>query len=146
MKIKDILQVKGSQVWMINMSQSVQDAIRMLTEKKVGALLVSDDAGVEMTGIISERDIICGLNNSPKSPAEMKISDLMTRRVIVASPEDDIQQIMTTMTEKRVRHIPVFEQNRLEGMISIGDVVKALIQDSAHEIQCLKEYVYGPGQ
>ena len=142
MKLKDVLREKDSKVWTVSARQTVHDALRILVERKIGALLVLNDAG-KIAGIISERDIIRGCFQNAAAIETMPVSKLMTQNVFVASPEDDIRVIMATMTEKRVRHIPVLENGELKGIVSIGDVVKSLLQDSEHQIKFLKEYIYG---
>lgn len=143
MKIKDILQVKGSKVWMIKENQTLHEALHVLIEQKIGALLVLKEKGQEISGIISERDIVRGCYFNRRKWDSVLVKDLMTRQIFIASPQDDIQQVMSTMTEKRVRHIPVLSEGELQGIVSIGDIVKFLLQDSEHQIQHLKQYLYG---
>ena len=143
MKIKDILRHKGPKVWAVKVDQKIYDALQILVNQKIGALLVFDDKG-NIAGIISERDIVraCYLG---KAVNDILVSELMTRKVITASPEDNINEIMEVMTENRARHIPIVSGGKLEGLVSIGDVVKALLEDSAHQIRFLKEYMHGSG-
>ncbi len=143
MKLKDILKVKGSKVWMIKSSQSIHEALQILVTQKIGALLVLDEKKESIIGILSERDIVRGCYARLKKMDKAPVSDFMTRKIVTASPEDDIRDIMAVMTQKRVRHIPVLEDNKLYGIVSIGDVVKALLEDSEHEIRHLKEYMFG---
>lgn len=143
MKIKDILQAKGSKVWMIKETQTLHEALHVLVEQKIGALLVLKENDQDIAGIISERDIVRGCYFNRKEWDSVPVKDLMTRKIFIASPEDDIQQVMSTMTEKRVRHIPVLSEGELQGIVSIGDIVKFLLQDSEHQIQHLKQYLYG---
>lgn len=142
MQLKDILREKGSEVWTVQAKQTVHEALRILVDRKIGALpVLSEDRHI--VGIISERDIIRGCSRDMKHVDALPVSKLMTKNVFVATPEDDIRVIMATMTEKRVRHIPVLENGELRGIVSIGDVVKVLLQDSEHQIKLLKEYMYG---
>ena len=145
MKIKDILQAKGSKVWMVRENETIQDVLHVLVSQKIGAILVSDEKGEKIAGIISERDIVRGAFSWGDKLSKMPVSKLMTRHVIVGSPEDDITQVMDLMTEKRLRHLPVVDGGRLRGIVSIGDVVKILMRDAEHEIRHLKEYMYGGG-
>lgn len=145
MKLKDILKVKGSKVWTIKASQPVRDALQTLVNQKIGALLVLDEKG-GIVGIISERDIVRGCFENGKELDGMPVSQLMTKEVVIGSPEDETSYIMGVMTQKRVRHIPVVAGGKLQGMVSIGDIVKSVIEDSQYEIHYLKEYIYGPGQ
>ena len=142
MQLKDILREKGSRVWTIQAKQTVHDALRMLVSHKIGALLVLNE-DEKIVGIISERDIIRGCFEDVAHVEKTPVSKLMTKNIFVAAPEDDIRVLMATMTEKRVRHIPVLENGELKGIVSIGDVVKSLLQDSEHQIRYLKEYIYG---
>ena len=144
MKIKDILGHKGPQVWAVKANQKIHEALQIMVNQKIGALLVFDNKG-GIAGIMSERDIVRGCHLNSKGLDNTLVSELMTRKVIIASPEDNINEIMQIMTEKRVRHIPVISGGKLEGIVSIGDVVKALLEDSAHQIRFLKEYMHGSG-
>ncbi len=144
MKIKDILGHKGPQVWAVKANQKIYEALQIMVNQKIGALLVFDDKG-NIAGIISERDIVRGCYLKSKGLGDTLVSELMTRKVITASPDDNINEIMGVMTENRVRHIPVISSGKLEGIVSIGDVVKALLEDSAHQIRFLKEYMHGSG-
>ena len=144
MQLKDILRNKGSKVWMIQEDQTIHEALQILVKQKIGALLVVDDAD-KIAGIISERDIMRGCYANSKELDAMPVNKLMTKNVILGRPEDEIRQVMETMTKNRVRHIPVVADGKLEGIVSIGDVVKALLEYSEYEIKRLKEYMYGPG-
>ena len=143
MKIKDILKTKGSKVWTIQANQKIHDAVHILITERIGALLVLDEKG-GIAGIISERDIVRGCYHHTGGLNTTLVSELMTKDIITTSPEDNIGDVMGLMTENRVRHIPVIENGKLAGIVSIGDVVKFLLEDSAHQIQSLKEYIHGP--
>ena len=143
MKIKDILKSKGSRIWTISSTQSVQEALQILVTQRIGALLVTDQKVENIVGILSERDIVRGSYAHTKNPRDIKVREWMTRRVVTCSPEDDVSHVMSLMTDKRVRHVPVAEGEELLGLVSIGDVVKAILEDSHHQIRYLKEYVYG---
>ena len=142
MKIKDILKIKGSKVWTVKSSQTVREALHFLMNQNIGALLVTEASGT-IVGIISERDIIRGCYERGAKIESARVSEFMTRDVIIASPEDEINDIMGVMTEKRIRHIPVMTEGKLDGLVSIGDVVKSLLKDSEHQIKYLKEFMYG---
>ena len=145
MKLTEILKAKGSKVWTIKEKQTILEALKVLVEHKIGALLVYN-AKNEFVGIISERDIMRGLYQKAKTWDSTLVEEWMTKNVIVAKPEDDTSYIMGVMTQNRVRHIPVVtNEGKLEGMVSIGDVVKSQLQDSQYEIHYLKEYIYGRG-
>jgi len=142
MKLKDILAKKGSKVWTVKANQSIREVLDILVNQKIGALVVLDDKK-NVTGIISERDIIRGCHDSIKELDGMPVSRLMTQKVIIGSPEDETGYIMGIMTQSRIRHIPVVEKGKLVGLVSIGDVVKSVIEDSQYEIHYLKEYIQG---
>jgi CBS domain-containing protein len=141
-KLKDILKHKGSRVWSVNTHQTVRDAVEILAAQRIGALLVMDDNNA-IVGIFSERDIARALNQKGKDLILTPVRELMTSNVITASPDDDIKFIMGVMTQHRVRHIPVVREGKLEGLVSIGDVVKELLEESENQIRSLKEYMFG---
>ncbi len=142
MKVKDILQTKGSKVWSIKSKQTIQEAVNVLVEHKIGALLVYDDKG-EIAGIVTERDIMRALHQFGKLTNETPVAKIMTEKVIIGNLEDELEYIMNIMTFNRVRHIPVLEGGELKGIVSIGDVVKAQLHDSQAEIKYLKDYMNG---
>ena len=144
MTLKDILKSKGSKVWWVRTTQTIQEAVQILVRQKIGALLVLGPQN-NIVGIISERDIIQGCAGDMQHFGARAVSDLMTKDLIIAAPEDDVNDVMQLMTENRVRHIPVVENDQLQGIVSIGDVVKSLIHESEHQIRYLKEFIYGPG-
>jgi len=145
MKLKDILGKKGVDVWTVKSNQTILQALEILVSKKIGALVVLDEKN-RIAGIISERDIVRGTYAHPRELVDMPVSKFMTQKVIVGSPEDETSYIMGIMTQSRVRHIPVVYEGKLEGLVSIGDVVKSVIDDSNYEIHYLKEYIYGRNQ
>ena len=142
MKLKDILLKKGSKVWTVKSSKTIQNAIEILVNQKIGALVVLDEND-RISGIISERDIIRGCHTHPREMSEFPVSRFMTKQVIIASPEDETGYIMGIMTQSRIRHVPVVSDGKLQGIVSIGDVVKSVIDDSNFEIHYLKEYILG---
>ena len=144
MKIRDILKVKGSKVWIIRENQTVEDALHMLVSHKIGALLVLNENGSDIAGIISERDIVRAAYVRGPNLNIAPVREFMTSHVLTASADDEISDIMHLMTERRIRHLPVVDSGALQGLVSIGDVVKILVHESEHEIRHLKEYMYGP--
>ncbi|MBI3306176.1 MAG: CBS domain-containing protein [Candidatus Omnitrophica bacterium] len=124
------------------MNQPLLDVVHLLVNQKIGALIVLNGKN-QVVGIISERDIMRACYDKSKNLEEIPIHAWMTKKVFIASPEDNIKDVMATMTEKRVRHIPVVVEDELQGIVSIGDIVKSLLQDSQHELQYLKEFMYG---
>ena len=142
MLLKDILGVKGSKVWTIRAHQTVREAVEILVRQKIGSLLVFG-TGTEIVGILSERDVMQTCFQDGKSWESALVSKVMTKNVIIGTPEDQVEYIMGVMTQNRVRHIPVLDGKMLCGIVSIGDVVKALLKDSEYQNRYLKEYLYG---
>jgi CBS domain-containing protein len=122
MNIAHILARKGIKVITIRPDQLIRQALGLLAEHNIGALVVVDEA-LRPVGILSERDIVREAARSDAVFAR-RVSELMTRQVIVGVPEDDLQAVVHTMTEKRIRHLPVVEKGKLVGIVSIGDIVK----------------------
>jgi CBS domain-containing protein len=142
MFVKEILRLKGGKVWSIQSDQTVQEVLETLVTQKIGALLVLD-AKKKMVGIISERDIMRECFHNPTGYAKAKVNKVMTKKVIIGTLENKVDYIMGIMTKNRVRHVPILTNGKLEGLVSIGDVVKAQLKDSEYENQYLKEYMYG---
>lgn len=139
--VKELLDVKGHQVWSIAPDASVFEAIQLMAEKEVGALLVMEvDKPV---GIISERDYARKIILKGRSSHETTIQEIMTTRVLYAHPDQRIEECMALMTEKRIRHLPVIEDEHVVGMISIGDLVKAIIATQQFMIEQLEHYIRG---
>jgi CBS domain-containing protein len=139
--VKQILDQKGSSVFTIGPDATVYDAIAMMSDKQVGALAVMD--GDKLVGIISERDYACkGILQGRSSPDTM-VREIMTSRVMVVSPERTTEECMALMTEKRFRHLPVMDDGKLVGMVSIGDTVKAIISEQRFTIEQLEHYITG---
>ena len=142
MLLREILSQKGSKVWSVKANQTVHEALEILVTQKIGALLVFDEKN-EIAGIISERDIMRECYHDSKGWESALVGKVMTKNLIIGTPDDLVDYIMGIMTQNRVRHIPVMKNRKLEGIISIGDVVKALLKDSEYENRYLKEYLYG---
>ena len=140
MIVSDILRQKGTYVASTRPSVSIAEAAAVMSREHIGALLVRDDAGA-IKGILSERDIVGALARAGASCLERAVGDYMTREVVNCSSADPIKDIMTAMTEKRIRHLPVIDDNRLAGIISIGDVVKHRLREAEEEVEIIKEYV-----
>lgn len=139
--VSQLLRVKGHAVWGIAPDASVFEAIRLLAEKDIGALAVMEDD--RLVGIFSERDYARRIILHGLSSKTTPVAEVMTRKVIVADPEKTVEECMALMTEKRVRHLPIMEGDRLVGMISIGDLVKAIIAEQQFVIAQLENYIYG---
>lgn len=142
MLIKQILAAKGGDVVATRPEATVMEVARLLNEKRIGAVVVEDADG-RLCGIVSERDIARGLAEHGAALPEMKIAALMTTDVVTCSPEDDVQKLMQTMTAERVRHLPVIQNGRLIGIISIGDVVKHRLEELETETHLLHDYIAG---
>jgi CBS domain-containing protein len=141
MKVNNMLARKGHGVHTVGPGQTVAQAVRLLVNHGIGSLVVTE--GGEIRGIITERDILRLADHSPEALGEIRVEEAMTRELIVAVPDDDVQHVMSVMTQNRVRHLPVVEGGRLYGIISIGDVVNALRRDAEEENRHLKQYVQG---
>ena len=139
--VKDILRIKGHDVWSTTPDATVYEALQTMAEKNVGALVVLDADAI--VGIMSERDYARKVILHGRSSREIRVREIMTSEVYFVSPEQDIQECMAQMTDKRVRHLPALENDRLVGIISIGDVVKALIAEHESTIKHLEDYITG---
>ncbi len=144
MNIANILKRKGSQVFSVNPEDSIHQVAVALAQHRIGAALVSDPHG-GMLGIISERDIVRGMAGQGQGTTQLLAKHLMTRSVITVTPEEKVTSALALMTDRRVRHLPVMEGTRVVGMISIGDLVKARIEQAELEAAELKNYVATAG-
>jgi CBS domain-containing protein len=140
-KVRDILNVKGRDVWSIEPDASVYDAMRLMADKGVGALLVME--GEKLAGIISERDYARKVILQGRSSRTTQVSEIMTSRVAYAELDQNIEECMAVITEERVRHLPVIEAGRVVGVISIGDLVKSIIDEQKFMIEQLVRYING---
>ena len=137
--VKQLLQGKGHEVWSIGPEASVYDAVAMMADKEVGALVVME--GETLVGVLSERDYARKVDLEGRTSRDTKIEDVMTSRVAYARPEQSVEECMAMMTEKRVRHLPVMDGDKVLGIISIGDLVKAIIEEQQHVIEQLEQYI-----
>ncbi len=142
-KVQDILRIKGDEVWSIPPETSVLEAVKTLAEKRIGALLVLE--GDQIAGIVSERDFVRRIAAEQVCELDRPVSEVMTRDVFTIDPEDDIEDCMSLMTEKHIRHLPVVKDGLLVGLVSIGDVVKAMITSKEFTIEQLSKYIDGGG-
>lgn len=140
MKVSVLLEQKGRTVHTTNRATSVADASKTLVECRIGALLVVDDAE-QAVGILSERDIVVGMAAKGADLTKISVDALMTTDVIKCAPDDSVVQLMAKMTERRVRHLPVYDGDRLVGIVSIGDAVKSRIEEIEAEATALREYI-----
>ncbi|MDH4165026.1 MAG: CBS domain-containing protein [Gammaproteobacteria bacterium] len=139
--VKQLLGLKGHEVWSVDADEPVLEAIQMMADKHVGALPVT--RGGELVGVISERDYARKVILLGRSSAETPIWQIMSSPVVTVSPGDDVRQCMQVMTEKRIRHLPVMQDGRMVGMISIGDLVRAVIEEQEQTIQHLERFIAG---
>ena len=141
MLVSQILKSKGSDVATISPDATISDVISALAEFHVGALVVSSDKS-QIDGIISERDVVRGLADHG-GVSDMTVSELMTAEVVTCTRESTTEELMSQMTEHRFRHVPVVEDNKLIGIVSIGDVVNARVRELETEREQLTDYISG---
>lgn len=137
--VRHILDSKGDEIWHITPKDSVLDAIKLMAEKKIGALLVMENEN--LSGIVSERDYARKVILQGKSSKETPVRDIMTAEVTFTNPLETVEKCMALMTEKRMRHLPVVEDGKVIGVISIGDLVKAIIAEQQFHIDQLESYI-----
>lgn len=139
--VRQLLNVKPAATWTIHSAASVYEALELMAQKEVGALPVVD-AG-HLVGIFSERDYARKVILKGRASKTTTVAELMASKVFFVRPDASVEQCMALMTDKHVRHLPVLEDNKLIGIISIGDLVKAIITDQALTIQSLQDYITG---
>ena len=139
MKVSDILSSKGSNIYSVSENITVYDALKIMGEKNIGALLVMDDQRLE--GIISERDYARKIVLKGKSSQETMVKEIMTKEVVTVLPEDDIEKCMGLMSGRHIRHLPVMKEDKVLGVISITDVVTAIIESQKNTISHLQNYI-----
>jgi CBS domain-containing protein len=139
--VRQILKNKGNQVWSISPAASVYEALQLMAARDIGALAVVEED--RLVGIFSERDYARKVILHGKTSRETRVDEIMTARVVVVGPERTTEECMALMTEKHIRHLPVVEGERLIGLISIGDVVKAVISNQKFVIDQLENYISG---
>lgn len=137
--LSQLLGTKGHAVFSVAPGASVLDAIRQMAERHIGALLVIDDGRLE--GIVSERDYARKVILKGRSSQSTAVREIMTAPVITIGPDDTVDAAMRLMTERRIRHLPVLRGGKLIGVVSIGDLVRAVIDDQAREIESLQAYI-----
>lgn len=139
--VKQILSEKGDEVWSTSPNTTVFDALKFMSDKGIGALVVLDD--LKVVGVFSERDYARKVILKGKSSKNLPVKEIMTRRVVCVKPENTTEECMALMTDKHIRHLPVLEDDELVGIISIGDVVKAIISQQEFVIEQLENYITG---
>lgn len=140
MKVVNILQSKGAEVFAVNETDTLANVVGVLAEKNIGAVVVKDGSGA-VAGILSERDVVRRLNADGPAALGAPVSSCMTRKPFTCGPDDTIDDLMGMMTLRRIRHLPVVKDGKLIGLVSIGDVVKRKIDHAEREAAALKEYI-----
>jgi len=141
--VRDLLNIKGDDVWSVSPDASTLEALKLMAEKKIGALLVME--GEKLVGIVSERDFARRFAEVGSCAIDAPVKEYMTDEVYYVLPDMSINKCMQMMTHLHVRHLPVFEGEKLIGMISIGDVVKEIIRDQESMIQSMENFITGRG-
>jgi CBS domain-containing protein len=154
MRVKDILEEKGSDVFTIDGGETIHAAVVLLNQHGFGALVVTGEEG-HIAGIVTERDILqcCGdncthLKNAPpkeQALCPVLVSDIMTKDLVIGVPGDDLNYVMGVMTRHRIRHLPILDDGKLAGIISLGDLINAHFEENVFESRTLKEYVHRRG-
>ena len=139
--VSDVLTVKGGQVHSVTPSMSVLDAINKMNQHKIGAVLALQDG--QVAGIFTERDVLRRVIGEQRNPANCTVAEVMTEDVICVRPETDLDDVASIMQQKKVRHIPVCDEDGLHGMISIGDLNAFHASSQEAQIHFLSEYIYG---
>lgn len=139
--VRDILRTKGTDVFAIAPDATMYDALSLMSEKNVGAVLVMDEG--KLAGILSERDYARKVDLLGKTAADTPVRELMTARVVGVRPGTTVEECMALMTDKHIRHLPVVDGDQVVGVISIGDVVKAIISEKEVMIEQLENYITG---
>jgi len=140
-KVWQLLDNKGHQVWSIGPDDMIIQALKLMADKDVGALVVLDSG--ELVGIFSERDYARRVRLQGKDSADTPVREVMSTHVLYVRPDQNVEQCMALMTDKHIRHLPVVDRGELVGLISIGDVVKSVISQQVFVIQQLENYITG---
>ena len=141
LRIRHLLAYKDKNIWTIEPEEPVLDAIQIMADKHIGALPVV--RGEELVGIVSERDYARKVILLGRSSSDTPVWQIMSSPVVTVAPDQDVRQCMQLMTHRRIRHLPVVEKGKLVGIISIGDLVKAVIEEQQHTIDQLERYIAG---
>jgi len=142
MKVRELLETKGKDTVSIDVSSSVDDAIRSMHARKISAIMVMENG--KTVGIFTERDVVRSyISSGGKSFKEVPVRDVMIKDLIVAVPDEDIHEVSATMVEKNIRHLPVVENNKVVGMLSIRDIIQTQVKKLTSEIHYLKDYITG---
>ena len=142
MKVKDLLLQKGRDVVVAGLDWTIGEAAKEMVKNKIGAVLVADE-NQQPAGIFTERDFLRIISVSCKDKDGVRLREVMTKDLIIGLPDDDLDTVLTIMTEKRLRHLPIFEDGKLHGIISQGDVVKARLAHQEFVVHHMHEYITG---
>ena len=140
MKLAELIKGKQKEIVKIRENSTIAEAAATITQHKIGALLVNDEGG-SILGILSERDIVRGMGQHGADLHDVLVSELMTVDLIRCAPGDSVNEAMMMMTDRRIRHLPVFEEEELVGFISIGDLVKCRMMEVQSEAEALRQYI-----
>ena len=141
MKLIELIKGRQKEIIQIGSDRKIAEAADTIAQNKIGALLVDDGAGT-IVGILSERDIVRGMSQHGANLQDVKVSELMTSDLIRCAPGDTVNEAMAMMTDRRIRHLPVFEGEQLVGFISIGDLVKCRMMEVQSEAEALLQYIH----
>ncbi|MCZ6895737.1 MAG: CBS domain-containing protein [Gammaproteobacteria bacterium] len=138
---KQLLEGKGRQVWSVHSDATVYDALQLMAQKEIGALVVIDDG--KMVGLVSERDYARKVILQGRSSRDTAVAEIMSTKVLHITPEQTVNDCMALMTDKKIRHLPVLVNDQIIGILSIGDLVKAIIAEQEFVIDQLEHYISG---
>lgn len=141
MQVRALLKQKGHDVASTRPEETVQQALDRMIEKRVGSLLVMEEG--QVTGIVTERDVLRRGLGDVRKLRDQQVGEIMTREIVIATPDDSLQYLMGLMVRNRIRHVPVFEEGRLAGIVSIGDIIFALLEESEATNRYLHDYISG---
>jgi len=141
--VSKVIEKKGCDILSVSPDTAVFDAIKKMAERSAGTALVMK--GDQLVGIISERDFIRKIYLQGKCKEPVTVGEIMSTELTVATPDEQLENCMSTMTEKRIRHLPVLEDGKVVGILSIGDIVKYTVEQKEFEIKNLQSYIAGPG-
>jgi CBS domain-containing protein len=138
-KVSQVLKLKGDSVWKIQINATVLEALKLMAEKQISSVMVMD--GNQVAGIFTERDFAHKVGLLDENPSTVKVGEVITRELITVTPNTSINQCMAIVTDHRVRHLPVLEDGQLVGIISIGDIVKDMIEELEFVVEQLEKYI-----
>ena len=139
--VRQLLKVKGKHVWTISKESTVLDSLELMAEKRIGSLVVIEDS--QVIGIFTERDYARKVGPERRNPEETRTEEVMTRELITVDLNQTVNECMVLMVDNHIRHLPVMDDGRLVGIISVGDVVKDIIEELEFHVEQLKSYITG---